>query len=323
MLKRNIPKFFAFVITLGTVSVIFSACGIVSSNNARRGGNVSNDEKRTSSEYQAPKILATIKSDEIRESSGLANSPCQPEILWTHNDSGDNAFIFALDKTGKKLATFKVAGAKNNDWEDMAIRQTEAGECFLYIGDIGNNERLKSEMTVYMVKEPEVTGATASSKKNPLATAPAQAIRFEYPDSRHDAETLLVHPQSGDLYVLTKHISDAAGVYRLRAVYDSNKTNRLEKIAALTVPAIPNGLLTGGAISPDGTRLALCDYFSAYELVLPAGAQNFDEIWRQKPQKIETGARPQGETIAYSADGSALFATSERKDSPLIFIGRK
>lgn len=322
MLRRNIHKFFAFVI-FSAIFIIFSGCGAVSSNNAPSGENVSNEAAQNSADYRAPKIVGTIRSDEIRESSGLVNSPCQPDVLWTHNDSGDKAFLYALDKTGKKLGTFKVADAENKDWEDLAIRRDESGTCFLYIGDIGNNERLKSEFTIYKVKEPEIPGASDSSKKNPLSTARAEAIKFEYPDFRHDAETLLIHPQLGDIYILTKRISGAAGVYKLKAGADINKINKLEKIADIAVPAIPNGLLTGGAISPDGSRVALCDYFSAYEIVLPKGAKNFDAIWKQKPQKIETGARNQGEAIAYSADGNAIYANSENKNSPLIVIERK
>lgn len=322
MLKRNIPKIFAYVICFGAICVIFSACLSISSNDSESKKTGSAADNQKTGDYKEPKVVGTIDSDEISESSGLVNSPCQPEVLWTHNDSGGGAFIFALDKTGKKLATFKVADAKNTDWEDLAIRKERSG-CFLYIGEIGNNSRSRGESTVYRVKEPSFAGKSESSKKNPLPTEAAAAIKFEYPDSRHDAETLLVHPESGDIYVLTKGLSGASAVYKLKAGFDSSKTNTLEKIADFTVPAIPNGLLTGGSISPDGKRVVVCDYFSAYEIVLPKGAKNFDEIWKQKPQKIELGQRAQGEAIAYAADGKAIYATSEEKDSPLIEVKRK
>jgi hypothetical protein len=322
MSKRNIPKIFASVICLSAICAFFSACGAVSSNNGKARENVSSSQKPA--EYQNPKVIGTIKSSEITEGSGLANSPCQPDVLWTHNDSGDNAFIYALDKTGKKLATFKIAGAKNTDWEDLAIRkETSSGECFLYIGEIGNNARSRGEFIVYKVREPTVSGNTASSKKNPLVTEEAQAIKFEYPDYRHDAETLIVHPSTGDIYILSKRLSGASSVYKLKADFDLGKTNMIEKLADFTVPAIPNGLLTGGSISPDGKRVVICDYFAAYEIVLPKNAKNFDEIWQQKPQKIELGQRAQGEAIAYSADGKAIYATSEEKDSPLIRVERR
>jgi len=323
MLKRNIPKIFASVICFGAICAIFSACLSISSNNLKANNNTAAANAQKSADYKAPKVAGTIDSDEITESSGLVNSPCQPDVLWTHNDSGDNAFVFALDKTGKKLATFRVTNAKNTDWEDMAIRREPSGECFLYIGEIGNNARARDEHIIYKVKEPAVSAATDSSRKNPLTTEPAEAIKFEYPDMRHDAETLLVHPASGDIYVLSKRVSGASAVYKLKADFDLNKTNTLEKIADFAVPAVPNGLLTGGSISPDGKRVVVCDYFAAYEIALPKQAKNFDEIWKQKPQKIELGERPQGEAIAYAADGKAIYATSEEKNSPLIIVVRK
>ncbi|MDQ3800692.1 MAG: hypothetical protein M3384_14695 [Acidobacteriota bacterium] len=325
MLKRNIPKICASVICFGAICLFFSACLSISSNGSKANDNRNNSGAQKSADYREPKVVGTIDSKEISESSGLANSPCQPDVLWTHNDSGNDPLIFALDKTGKKLATFRVSGAKNTDWEDIAIRRetSGAGECFLYIGEIGNNARARGEFIIYKVREPQVTGATDSSKKNPLSTEAAEAIKFDYPDFRHDAETLMVHPATGDIYVLSKRMSGASAVYKLKAGADSGKTNTLEKITDFTVPAIPNGLLTGGSISPDGTRVVVCDYFAAYEMVLPKQAKNFDEIWKQKPQKIELGKRAQGEAVAYAADGKAIYATSEEKDSPLIEVRRK
>ena len=101
------------------------------------------------------------------------------------------------------------------------------------------------------------------------------------------------------------------------------KTNQLEKLTDLTVPAVPNGFLTGGDISPDGKHAIICDYFNAYELTLPDGAKNFDEIWKQKPLIVELGERKQGEAVGYSADGKSIFATSEGKNSPLIEVSGK
>ena len=274
--------------------------------------------------YEKPKVVGKIESAEIKESSGIAASKCQPDVFWTHNDSGDDAFLFALDKKGKKLGTWKVTGAKANDWEDIAGIKTPDGECVLYIGDIGNNARVRNELTVYRVKEPRVLPENeSSSRKNPLPTDSAEAVRFVYPDMRHDAETLMVHPASFDIYIVSKRLSGAAAVYKLKNNFDLDKTNKLEKLADLSVPAIPNGFLTGGDIAPDGRRVVICDYFNAYEIILPEAAKNFDEIWKETPLTIELGPREQGEAVAYSADGKSIFANSENKKSPLIEVKRK
>lgn len=316
MLNKNIAKFFAFVISLSAIS----ACHSVSS--SHRGTKTA--DGRNSDNYQPPQIVGTISSNEIRESSGLAASRCQENVFWTHNDSGDDALVYALDKKGEKLGTWKVSGAKNVDWEDIATLKNENGECFLFIGEIGNNARERGEFTVYRVKEPKISDADKdSTKKNPSATENAESIKFTYPDIRHDAETLMIHPQTGDIYILTKRVSDSAGVYKLKSNFDPNKTNTLEKIADISVPAIPNGLLTGGDISPDGKRVAVCDYFNGYELVLPQNAKNFDEIWKQKPEIVELGKREQGEAICYTADGKSIIANSEKKNAPMIEAKRK
>ncbi|MGI8555480.1 MAG: hypothetical protein ACR2LT_03885, partial [Pyrinomonadaceae bacterium] len=240
MLKRNITKISASVIFIFAVCLIFSACYSILPKNAKA---VSDDDK--SKDYNPPKVVGTIDSKEITESSGITASQCNQNILWTHNDSGDDALIFALDLKGKKLGTWQVAGAKNIDWEDIAETKNANGECFLYLGDIGGNTSLRDKFTIYKVKEPTVSGTatTDSSRKNPLVTEQSQAIEIQYPDKRHDAETLMVHPQTGDIYILTKRLTEPSTVYRLRAGYDLGKTSTLEKIIDFTVPAVPYGFL--------------------------------------------------------------------------------
>lgn len=316
MLMKNISKIFAFVISLSAIS----ACSVVFPSHEQ----LKNEQEQFSKDWEKPKVVGNIESSEITESSGIAASRCTENVFWTHNDSGDDAYIFALDEKGKKLGTWKVANAKNIDWEDIATRKEKSGECFLYIGDFGNNKRTRGEFTIYRVKEPSVGDENkSSSKKNPVTTESAEAIKFSYPETRHDAETLMIHPETGDIYVVSKRLSGAAGVYKLKANYSLEKTNALEKIADFSVPATPNGFLTGGDISPDGKRAVICDYFNAYEIVLPENAKNFDEIWTQKPEIIELGTREIGEAVGYAADGNSIFATSEKTDSPFIQVKRK
>lgn len=322
MLNKTISKNHAFVISLLVFCLSSFGCSAVSSSDVEDN---SKSNKNISASYEKPQVVGKIKSKEITESSGIVESRCQDNVFWTHNDSGNDALIFALNLKGEKLGTWEVSGAKNRDWEDIAtIQDAKTGKCFLYIGDIGNNERLKSELTIYRVAEPQISENDASSsKKSPSKTETAEAIKFSYSDIRHDAETLLVHPNTGDIYILTKSLSSASGVYKLAADFSLEETNTLNKIADFTVPAVPNGFLTGGDISPDGKRVIICDYFSGYEIVLPESAKIFDEIWAQKPLNVALGEREQGEAIGYSKDGRSIFATSEKKNSPIIQVKQK
>lgn len=319
MSKKTITKFSAFVISFALVCLIFFGCSSASSNER-----VDKTSENSATDYQNPQILGKIKSSEIIESSGIAASKCQPGVLWTHNDSDDDAFIYALGLKGEKLGTWRVSGAKNVDWEDIAEFRNASGECFLYIGDIGDNAHKREEHEIYMVREPQISGSDkSSSRKDARDTEPAETIKFKYPDEKYDAETLFVHPQTGDIYILTKRRQNPSGVYKLASNYSLDKTNEVKKISDFTVPSIPNGYLTGGDISPDGKRVVICDYFDAYEIVLPENAKDFNEIWKQKPVIIHLGEREMGEAVGYSADGKSIFATSEKQNSPLIEVKRK
>lgn len=320
MYYKTISKIFAFVISLLFVCNILTGCSFVSSQNET---NSPLPKEKLSDKFNKPEIIGKISSKEIDESSGVVNSRCNPDVLWTHNDSENSPHIYALDKTGKKLGTWKVTGAKNDDWEDIATSKDEKGECFLYIGDIGNNVHSRNDFIVYKISEPKLSANdTASNDKNPLRTENAEVIKFNYPDFRRDAEALLIHPKTLDIYILTKRFSGASGVYKL-SNYESGKTNQLKQIADFSLPAFPNGLVTGGEISSDGKRIILCDYFNAYEIEIEEEENDFDKIWKDEPTIIELGNRKQGEAVCYSADATSIFATSEKEDSPIIEVKRK
>lgn len=280
----------------------------------------------TGDRYGAPVHLADLEYDRIAESSGIAASRQTPNLLWTHNDSGDGPFIYAFDRSGRHRGVWHVVGAQALDWEDLAIGPGPNGTgSYLYIADIGDNSRVRSEIVVYRVVEPAVSPTdSTSSLRNPLRTQPAQSIRLSYPDGRHNAETLLVHPATGDLYIVTKVGGEAAKVYKAKAPLSVRVVTRLDWVGEVRFPNPLVGAITGGDISPDGRRLILCDYLDAFELVLPESAgYAFDAIWRQPLYPVNLGVRSQGEAVCYRADGEALFATSEQLPCPLFEIPRR
>ena len=315
MSNKTIAKFYIFVISCAALAVFFSACSDISSKE---------NKSEAESHYDPPKTVGKIKSGDITESSGIAPSRCQSDVLWTHNDSDDGPYIFAFKPSGENLGTWKVQNAESKDWEDIAAYKDKSGKCYLYVGDIGDNELQFSEHSVYRIAEPIVKESDArSDQKNPLVTEPAEVVRFKYPDMKQNAETLMVQPMTGSIYILTKRVAGPSGVYRIKPDFGSSETQKAQIIAEVSVPSIPNGLLTGGDISPDGNRVIVCDYTQGYEFTLPKNAANFDEIWAQKPEIVNLGERKQGESAGYSADGTSIFATSEGKKSPVIEVKRR
>ena len=272
--------------------------------------------------YGPPTRIATIKNGSINESSGLVASRTSPGAYWTHNDSGDGPFIYAFDTRGQSLATFRVSGATNRDWEDIASGPgPQPARPYLYIGDTGDNDQKRREIVVYRVPEPQLTPSDKSSTKTqPRPTEPAEAIRLAYPDGAHDAEALLVHPVTGNLYIVTKVVLGNPGIYEAAAPLTSNKLITMKRLGDLQTPSLLGGAITGGSVSPDGRHVALCDYFGGYEMTLPSSSKNFDDIWKQKPVSFNLGQRKQGESIAYRLDGNAVLATREGKSPELIQV---
>ena len=269
----------------------------------------------------SPVQIATLEDRRINESSGIVASRRNPGLFWTHNDSGDGPFVYAFDRAGRKRGTWRVEGAKARDWEDIAAGPgPEPGRAYLYAGDVGDNEEEQEFIVVYRFAEPEVAETdAASTRESPRATSTAEAIRIKYPDGAHNCEALLVHPATGDIYVVTKG-GDAAGVYKLAAPFVSSNVNTFARVATLRGPGFFGVLVTGADISPDGRHVALCDYAGGYELTPPEGSKSFDDVWTQKPTLVPLGARKQGEAVCYSLDGAAVLATSEGTPTPLIEV---
>ncbi|MBA3769264.1 MAG: hypothetical protein H0X08_01955 [Blastocatellia bacterium] len=213
----------------------------------------------------------------------------------------------------------------HTDWEDIALRRDETGTCHLYIGDIGNTDGLRrTRHRVYRFKEPVISPERRNDTKNAAAdTELAETLEFGYPDASHDAETLMVHPATGNLYVLIKSLESPSAIFKLVPTFGDEQTQVATRLGDFSVPAIPSGSVTGGSIAPDGTRLVVSDYSAAYEISLPCGAQDFDEIWTQRPIAFSLGKRRQGEAITYSRDGMSIFATSEKQNAPIIQVRRK
>jgi len=313
MSSRTIAKISVFVILLSLSTGLFSSCGLNTKSYAVRPAN---------DLFSPPEVVGKISNPEIVEASGLTESKCQPDVFWTHNDSGHDPVIYAISRSGSDLGSWRVKDAQNFDWEDIAEFKDPSGKCFIYIGETGDNDLVRSVHNVYRVAEPQVS-TDAGKRKEGFETEPAVSVSFSYADGPHNAETLMVHPATGDIYVLTKNRKGPSGVYKIAPTFGSGVVQKVSAIANIQVPSVPVGLLTGGDISPDGRRVVLCDYVDGYELTLPAGDNVFDDIWKQAPYQIDLGKRDTGEAVAYGRDANTIYATTEGKKAPIIEVRRK
>ena len=256
--------------------------------------------------YLEPVVMGVVQDPAIDEASGLSASRTSPGLLWMHNDSGDGPLVYCVTRSGGRCGTWSVTGARARDWEDMAVGPgPRPNASYLYLGDIGDNDSDQPGVTVYRVPEPTPRAGVASADVQ--ATEPASTLRLRYADGPHDAEALLVHPRTADVYVITKEVP--ARVYR------AGGDGVLALVSTLRMPE--GEWVTGGDISPDGRRVLLSSYLGGLELELPSAVPTFDEVWSQPPLEIDLGRLTQIEAAAYRLDGEAVVATSERSPAPL------
>ena len=247
----------------------------------------------------------------------MAWSHTQP-VLWLHNDSGESARFFGISEEGALLAVVDLEGASAWDWEDMAYRATPAGSEAIYLGDIGDNARLRSRVRIYRVPEPAI-----DIGKGPVTLTISDYDSFElvYPDRAHDAETLLVDPATGDVYILTKESDGHTGVYHATRPADGSRS-MMTRVASLSFgegALSGSRLVTGGDISADGSMIVLRTHDRAFVFFRPPGgtiADAFDTV----PARVPAAEEPQGEAIAFSPGGRGYHTISERAGSAVYYV---
>lgn len=271
--------------------------------------------------------IAILEDKRIKESSGLAQSGRDPSIFWTLNDSGGEPCVFAIDRSGKTRAKVRIRDAANFDWEDIASGKDEKGTPMLFIGDIGDNLFIRSSIQVYQIPEPEV-----NAPGQPVAeteTAAPQLWRANYPDGSHNAESLLVHPRTRRLYILTKSEDGKSALYAFPQPLKPKVSMVLEKVTDLIFPKLirvgkrphDNCMTTGACFAPDGSRMVVATYSSLYEWLLPAGKPLAGAL-QEPPVRIEPELLRQLEGVCYDADSRTLWMTSEHLPTPLLRVTR-
>ncbi|MEU2779299.1 WD40 repeat domain-containing protein [Streptomyces sp. NPDC007162] len=235
----------------------------------------------------------TIKDPRIAESSGLAASHLHPGVYWTHNDSGDGPYIYAVDSaTGKTLARITLSGVGTpRDVEAISIGPGNQ----IYVGDIGDNlDGSWPYVWIYKLPEP---------KKLVDRTIRATQYVVKYANGARNAESLVVHPRTGRVYIIDKK-EDGGHLYEGPATLSASGTNIFRPVATVDLWA------TDAAFSPDGRQLAVRGYFGGIYYDWNGG-----EI--KRAGRLDVPLQKQGESISYSPDGTKLLYGSEGVDSPV------
>ena len=248
---------------------------------------------------------------DITESSGLVASASQPDVLWTLNDSGAAPRLYAFNPAGEALGIWTIEGALNVDWEDLGQMRGPEGQSLLLIADIGDNLALRPAIYLYVVEEPLL-----SSASDGIGSAKViDTISMRWPDGPRNAEALLVHPLTGEMLLVSKDWVDAR-ILTVRTAPDAPATS-VDRIDLSRYPWLD--AVTGGAVSSDGTRIALRTITGVFLWDIESGA-SLAETVLTPPMITRPPVFGQSEAIAFGEDPDEIWMTAEGSPASLMHM---
>lgn len=228
-----------------------------------------------------PERLTTLTDPEITESSGLV---VDGDRIVTVNDSGDSGRVFTVDTATGDTVVVTRWEPEPTDVEALA----PAGPGQVWVADIGDNRSERESVSVLRVPVGE------------SRTVAPETVELTYSDGPRDAESLLAHPRTGRLHVVSKGILGGT-LYAAPRQLDPGSVNRLEPRGPVL------GLATGAAFFPDGRHLVVRNYGRAVVYTFPA----LEEVGA-----VPLPPQEQGEGIAVD-DQDRLVISSEGSEQPV------
>ncbi len=242
--------------------------------------------------------LGQLKSKQIDEASGMIVSKNNPGVIWTHNDSGSEDRIFAIDYRGNTLLEVWLENVDLVDCEDISIMDIN-GEPYILLADIGDNKAVRDDICIYLI--PEVAVDT-TRKQQSISLTTITRIPVQLGSARRDAETLVTLPDN-DIMIISKREKNVH-VYRENLNNLVNGRLILDKITELPY----YNIVAGDFHEPTGSLL-IKDYGNVYTMLIDNGIPN---IYTAKSHDYLP--EPQGEALSWDLYGTGYFTLSEKRN---------
>jgi len=210
---------------------------------------------------------------EVKETSGLL---FYNNRIITHNDSGNSATLYELDKnTGDIIREIQVSNATNVDWEDIS-----QDDNYIYIGDIGNNSGSREDLKIYRITK---------SEYNINNSVTADVIHYVYEDqtdftptnfqTNFDAEGITIYNNA--LLIFSKNWgNNNVNVYKIPISPGSYSAQKVSTYNS-------NGLITGATYVNDNFTLSGYTATSRFLLFISNNRSSGDDIFNNGATKID------------------------------------
>jgi hypothetical protein len=259
------------------------------------------DSKNKGEESMAGFLIApqeyAVSQPALTEASGIADSKANPGYLWVQQDSGNPPNIELLQNNGTWLKSVHLANVVNRDWEDIVLSTgPKAGVHYLYIAETGDNLLVHTNYAIYRLAEP-VAGIDTVKQ--------VDKISFYYPDGSHNAEAILVDPDTKDIFIITK-VERRSKVFKLTYPYSTTEANKAEEVGILTY-----NLAVSAALSPSGNEIVVKTYDAIYSYPRKTGETIMQTLGKE-PVALPYTHEPQGEAIVFANNDSGYYTLSEK-----------
>lgn len=214
-------------------------------------------------------VVRLTGTSELTESSGLAFSTRDPHCIWTHNDSGGAAKLYAYDiRTGELTGQCQLMGAVAVDWESLTSAGEDLGE--LIVADSGDNDGRRQSITMYRFGEPDPHRMTE------LAAADYTSLEVRFPDGPADCEAIWYDANDSSLVFMTKGRLFLASVYRVpdqcwsparkpvSAPEDLHGADKAMVVTATKIATLPLSMATGADRDRATGDVWIASYFQAF-----------------------------------------------------------
>lgn len=257
-----------------------------------------------------------LENERLGEASGLAFGN-RSDVLFSVNDSGNAAELFAMDTDGSDLGVWPINYPERHDFEDLASFEWD-GTSFLLIADTGDNFNWRPYLTLLIVTEPLL-----DTVGQPLT--PVWSIRFRFPDGYRDIEGVAVDEQDEQIYLVSKRRIPAE-IFRLpltstddNEIVTAKRIARLRGVPAPTArdlredPEWGESSSSPTAFDLKGRSAMVVTYKEAYLFRRPFRS-TWDETFSDLPVRVPLPEIYGLESGAFDASANRFYVTGERED---------
>ncbi|MET8150912.1 hypothetical protein ACIBSW_00920 [Actinoplanes sp. NPDC049668] len=259
----------------------------------------------------AGKKLCKVTDSVLPELSGMVAVKNGYAVVNDSADQESQKKVFFLDDECEIKKRVDYSGNGPLDTEDMAL--SPDGKT-IWIADIGDNN---------VRDNPDDPRSTVGLWSMPADGSKKPKLhRLAYPQGdSHDAEALLLNGDGTPIIVTKETVGKPAGIYVPTAALKANNEEGvpLRKVGEVSLPRsetpgnplarLAQGIVTGGAVAPGGTKVVLRTYLDAFEWDVSNG--DVLAALKNKPRQTGLPNEPFGEAITYSTDGKQFYTVSD------------